>query len=73
MAGKYPSLLTDPAIEKWYNTKENVPHHFKFNKRTIMITGTLMVGIPALVYFLCDKYNGRFQLKGVKRGESYFK
>jgi hypothetical protein len=71
--GKYPSLLIDPAIEKWYHSKETVPHFFKFNRRTILITSTLMIGIPSLVYYLGQKYIGRFALKGVKRGESYLK
>jgi hypothetical protein len=37
--------------------KETVPNYFKFNRRTVLITTTLMVGIPGLVYYLCDKYS----------------
>jgi hypothetical protein len=37
--------------------KETVPNYFKFNRRTVMITSTLMIGIPGLVYYLCDKYS----------------
>lgn len=55
--GKYPPLLVDPAIEKWYHMRENTHVNFKFTNRVVRFIGVAVVGFPGLVYYLNEKYN----------------
>ncbi|KAJ3122570.1 hypothetical protein HK098_002749 [Nowakowskiella sp. JEL0407] len=68
--GKYPALLIDPAIEKWAHMKESTTHHYKINNRTLKITFTFLVAIPAFLYWGAAAYKDKFAFQGVTNGES---
>ncbi|KAJ3147733.1 hypothetical protein HDU89_005092 [Geranomyces variabilis] len=69
--GKYPPVLTDPAIEKWYHMKENTHAYYRLNRRTMGIGFALTVALPAIFYF-GSTFNGNYQPTGVRRGESFW-
>lgn len=70
---EHPSLLTDPAIEKWYTMKENTHAYFKFNRKTVTISLILTVAVPSLVYFGCLYGRDWVDLRGKKRYSVLFK
>ncbi|KAI9205089.1 uncharacterized protein BJ171DRAFT_502976 [Polychytrium aggregatum] len=69
---KYPPVLIDPAIEKWYHMKESTHAYFKFDRRTIKITLALTVLFPAVLYVGSVWNMGNFKPRGVRRGESFW-
>ncbi|KAJ3201216.1 hypothetical protein HK099_002331 [Clydaea vesicula] len=67
---KYPALLIDPAIEKWYHMKENTHAYFKFNRRTITYSVMLTLVVPGLIFLGCYKWHHALDFTGLGRGES---
>ncbi|KAJ3189885.1 hypothetical protein HDU85_000169 [Gaertneriomyces sp. JEL0708] len=47
--GKFPSVLFDPAIEKWYHMKENTHVYYKLNRRTGYLGIMLTLVVPGIV------------------------
>ncbi|KAI8902101.1 hypothetical protein BC833DRAFT_575104 [Globomyces pollinis-pini] len=72
MAGK-PSLLFDPAFEKFYHMRENTQHYFKLTPRVVAISSTFLIGIPALIYYTVKNHSNKIEYAGVKRGDSIWK
>ncbi|KAI8926922.1 hypothetical protein BC831DRAFT_454378 [Entophlyctis helioformis] len=70
--GKYPPVLTDPAVEKWYFMRENTHTHFKFTPRTIKYSVVLTLLIPGFVWYYADKYHNTWKVTGARRGESFY-
>ncbi|KAH6561241.1 hypothetical protein BASA50_000247 [Batrachochytrium salamandrivorans] len=69
--GKYPPLLIDPAIEKWYHMRENTHSHFKFNRRTVFISVMLTLAIPGLLWYAVEKNARIWSVGGASRHNSY--
>jgi len=64
-SNKYPPLLIDPAIEKWYFMKENTHAYFKFTPRTIRISVALALVVPGAAYFVSTYF--RVSVSGKKK------
>jgi hypothetical protein len=60
--GKYPSLLIDPAVEKWAHMKENTPYYFQFNKKTTKAVAFYLLIVPGILYYGLQKYQVSFLL-----------
>lgn len=50
-SSKYPEVLWDPAIEKWYHMKENTHAHFRMTPRVVRYGAWLAVVIPVGLYY----------------------
>ncbi|KND04588.1 uncharacterized protein SPPG_08832 [Spizellomyces punctatus DAOM BR117] len=70
--GKYPPVLIDPAIEKWYHMKENTHAYYKLNRRAVGIGAMLTVVLPAAVFLGSWAWMGSFQPRGAGRGDKFF-
>ncbi|KAI8815946.1 uncharacterized protein EV422DRAFT_572288 [Fimicolochytrium jonesii] len=70
--GKYPALLIDPAIEKWYHMKESTHAYYRFNRRTAAFGIILTLVIPGFFYWGSSTYMNKVQPMGARRGEKLF-
>jgi hypothetical protein len=52
---KYPDILVDPAVERWYHMKENTHVYYRMTPRTVKYSLILGLGIPALCYWIVQK------------------
>jgi hypothetical protein len=62
-----PSILVDPAIEKWYHMKENTQYYYKLNTRTVRYAAISLIAVPALLFYGYRKYHLGFELRGLRR------
>ncbi|KAI8999423.1 hypothetical protein BC832DRAFT_594594 [Gaertneriomyces semiglobifer] len=69
--GKFPSVLFDPAIEKWYHMKENTHVYYKLNRRTGYLGIMLTLVVPGIVLLGSTYGFGAFQPLGARRDEKY--
>ncbi|KAF9228041.1 hypothetical protein BS17DRAFT_813908 [Gyrodon lividus] len=48
-------LKLDPAIERWNRMREDVYKHFRFTRRTTLISLTGFVLVPGTIYYLASQ------------------
>ncbi|KAG9239262.1 hypothetical protein BJ875DRAFT_479589 [Amylocarpus encephaloides] len=71
MAGHGPSpLALDPALIKYNNMHANRHKYFRWTGRTARITLAYMVVFPAFIGVLAYKYEGKWDMRGKRRGDT---
>ncbi|CCA71089.1 hypothetical protein PIIN_05024 [Serendipita indica DSM 11827] len=70
MGGGHNSLKHDPAIEKWYQMREDIYKGFRFTPyatRRVLLWG---VAVPALTFYIVYDNANKWSFKGKTHGES---
>ncbi|KIM21756.1 hypothetical protein M408DRAFT_332012 [Serendipita vermifera MAFF 305830] len=70
MAGGHHNLRHDPAIERWYQMREDIYKNFRFTPyatRRVLIWG---LAVPALTLYLLHDQAFKWDLRGKKHGET---
>ncbi|KIK31341.1 hypothetical protein PISMIDRAFT_670382 [Pisolithus microcarpus 441] len=66
-----PSFVQlDPAIERWNRMREDAYKHFRFTRRTSLITFTGCVLIPSVIYYVASETQYKFNWTGKRKGDS---
>jgi hypothetical protein len=63
-------LKLDPAIERWNRMREDAYKHFRFTRRTTLISLTGFVFVPGAIYYLASQTHLKYKWTGKRRGES---
>ncbi|RDW71238.1 NADH:ubiquinone oxidoreductase subunit 2 [Coleophoma cylindrospora] len=70
MAGHNHSVAMDPAMVKYNNMAVNRFKYFRWTKRTAGITFAYAVAVPAVVGVLAYMTDGKYNLRGKRRGDT---
>ncbi|CAG8983815.1 hypothetical protein HYALB_00006781 [Hymenoscyphus albidus] len=70
MAGGHHPIALDPAMVKMNNVVTNRYKYFRWNARTTRITFAYMFAFPALVGYIAYKYEGKWEMRGKRRGDT---
>ncbi|KAL3479726.1 hypothetical protein BJX99DRAFT_221646 [Aspergillus californicus] len=70
MAGPSKSLILDPALQKYYEVTVNRYKYFRWTPRTAWHSLLYMVLIPASLGYVAYKSDGKYDLRGKRRGDT---
>ncbi|KAL4943544.1 hypothetical protein BDV06DRAFT_189577 [Aspergillus oleicola] len=70
MAGPSKSLVLDPALQKYYEVTTNRYKHFRWTPRTAWHSILYMVLIPASLGYVAYKTDGKYDLRGKRKGDT---
>ncbi|KAL4986424.1 hypothetical protein BDW68DRAFT_163378 [Aspergillus falconensis] len=70
MAGPSKSLILDPALQKYYEVNSNRYKYFRWTPRTAWHSLLYMVLIPASLGYIAYKSDGKYDLRGKRRGDT---
>ncbi|KAJ5827951.1 uncharacterized protein N7525_006204 [Penicillium rubens] len=70
MAGPSKSLVLDPALQKYYELNANRYKYWRWTPRHAMISFVYMGLIPGVLGYVAYKYEGQFEFRGKRRGDS---
>ncbi|TVY23644.1 hypothetical protein LHYA1_G007781, partial [Lachnellula hyalina] len=64
------AVALDPALVKYNNMVTNRHKYFRWTGRTARITFAYMIAFPALIGYIAYKYEGKFEMRGKRRGDT---
>ncbi|PVG02695.1 hypothetical protein CPB86DRAFT_772475 [Serendipita vermifera] len=70
MGGGHHTIKHDPAIERWYNMREDIYKNFRFTPyaaRRVLLWG---VAVPAVTVYVLYDHMFKWDFRGKKHGES---
>ncbi|KAL1967409.1 hypothetical protein VTN77DRAFT_3194 [Rasamsonia byssochlamydoides] len=70
MAGPSKSLILDPALQKYYELNANRYKYFRWTPRTAWLTFVYAALIPGALGVVAFKYDGKFDFRGKRRGDT---
>ncbi|KAF8527052.1 hypothetical protein JB92DRAFT_3107844 [Gautieria morchelliformis] len=71
MAGEgHHALKHDPAIERWYQMRENMYKDFRFTRSATRTSLILMVVIPGMLGWYASRQDLKWNWVGKRKGES---
>jgi len=68
-----PTLLKDPAIERWYTMRESIHQGFRFTRYNTPAILFYAVAVPVGMYYLASATQNRWNFAGALRGDSLSK
>ncbi|KAF8580699.1 hypothetical protein K439DRAFT_1356393, partial [Ramaria rubella] len=63
----------DPAIERWYQMREDMYKHFRFTRSATRTGLVLMVIIPGLLGWAASRHDLKWNWTAKRKGESLLK
>ncbi|KAI5814003.1 hypothetical protein BZA77DRAFT_319853 [Pyronema omphalodes] len=70
MAGGHHKILhEDPALQKWATLNFNRFRYFRWTNRTAKYTFLYVAVIPSIVTYFAIKTDGKYELRGKRRGD----
>ncbi|KAL4879436.1 hypothetical protein BJY04DRAFT_193987 [Aspergillus karnatakaensis] len=70
MAGPSKSLVLDPALQKYYEVTVNRYKFFRWTPRTAWHSILYVVMIPAALGVVAYKTDGKYDLRGKRKGDT---
>ncbi|KAJ5226502.1 hypothetical protein N7468_007727 [Penicillium chermesinum] len=70
MAGPSKSLVLDPALQKYYELNANRYKYFRWTPRHAWLSFVYMGLIPGVLTYLTLKTEGKYELRGKRRGDT---
>ncbi|GAD94294.1 conserved hypothetical protein [Paecilomyces variotii No. 5] len=64
------SLVLDPAVQKYYELNQNRYKYFRWTPRTAWLTLVYVGIIPAALGYVAYKTEGKYELRGKRRGDT---
>ncbi|KIJ37726.1 hypothetical protein M422DRAFT_259828 [Sphaerobolus stellatus SS14] len=68
--GAHHALKHDPAIDRWYQMRENQYLKFRWTKHAVRTGLVLMVGVPLGLYFVLGREDNRYSWTAARKGQS---
>ncbi|KAF2431490.1 hypothetical protein EJ08DRAFT_648759 [Tothia fuscella] len=69
MAGHANTLHMDPALVKYANMQVNRYKYFRWTTKTAWITFAYVVAVPSVVGYFAYTTDGKWDLRGKRRGD----
>ncbi|KAF2143320.1 uncharacterized protein K452DRAFT_286152 [Aplosporella prunicola CBS 121167] len=70
MAGDHHTLSLDPALVKYNNVNVNRHKYFRWTPRTAWYSIAYCVLVPSVLGYIAYSTDGKFDLRGKRRGDS---
>ncbi|CEO59552.1 NADH:ubiquinone oxidoreductase 6.6kD subunit [Penicillium brasilianum] len=70
MAGPSKSLVLDPALQKYYELNANRYKYFRWTPRHAWLSFVYMLAIPGALTWVAYKTEGKYELRGKRRGDT---